>query len=73
MNLSDVLNDPPNPHEDAQGRFMVMGLTEAALRFIYENVNDRSNTLETGCGLSTRGFCSKGFATHSHRPRAERI
>ncbi|MCM3903810.1 MAG: class I SAM-dependent methyltransferase [Pyrinomonadaceae bacterium] len=55
MNLSDVLNDPPRPHEG-----MVMGLTEAALTFIYENINDRCNTLETGCGLSTVVFALTG-------------
>jgi len=60
MNLSDVLNDPPKPHKDAQGGFMVMGLTEAALRFIYENVDDQSATLETGCGLSTAVFALTG-------------
>lgn len=60
MNLNDVLNDPPKPHVDAQGGCMVMGLNEAALRFIYENVDDRSNTLETGCGLSTAVFALTG-------------
>jgi predicted O-methyltransferase YrrM len=60
MNLNDVLNDPPKPHEDAQGRSMVMGLTEGALNFIYENVNSRSTTLETGCGLSTAVFALTG-------------
>ena len=55
MNLNDVLNDPPRPHEG-----MVMGLTEAALKFIYENINDQSNTLETGCGLSTVVFALTG-------------
>lgn len=55
MNLNDVLNDPPRPHEG-----MVMGLTEAALTFIYENINDQCNTLETGCGLSTVVFALTG-------------
>src|SRR5882724_5531447 len=55
MNLSDVLNDPPKPHEG-----MFMGLTEAALTFIYENINDQCNTLETGCGLSTAVFALTG-------------
>jgi hypothetical protein len=56
MNLSDVLNDPPKPHEDGQGGFMVMGLTEPAIKFIYENIDESSATLETGCGLSTAVF-----------------
>jgi predicted O-methyltransferase YrrM len=55
MNLNDVLNDPPNPHEGN-----VMGLTEAALAFIYENISDGCNTLETGCGLSTVVFALTG-------------
>src|SRR6476469_8010995 len=55
MNLNDVLNDPPNPHVGN-----VMGLTEAALVFIYENINVECNTLETGCGLSTVVFALKG-------------
>ena len=55
MNLKDVLDDPPRPHER-----MVMGLTEEALQFIDEHVNDRCNTLETGCGLSTVVFALTG-------------
>jgi predicted O-methyltransferase YrrM len=39
---------------------MVMGLTEAALRFIYENVGQSCVTLETGCGLSTVVFAITG-------------
>jgi hypothetical protein len=60
MNLTDILNDPPKPHEDLEGRSMVWGLTEAALEFIYENINDQCTTLETGCGLSTVVFALKG-------------
>lgn len=60
MNFVDLLNDPPKPHEDSDGRFMVMGLTEPALKFIYENVDESWNTLETGCGLSTAVFALKG-------------
>ena len=37
-----------------------MGLTEAALEFIYENINDECKTLETGCGLSTVVFALTG-------------
>jgi len=55
MNLNDVLKDPPRPHEGN-----VMGLTEAALVFIYENVTNECNTLETGCGLSTVTFALTG-------------
>jgi len=38
---------------------MVWGLTEAALKFIYENIDDQCTTLETGCGLSTVVFALK--------------
>lgn len=60
MNLSDLFNDPPKPHEDAQGSSIVWGLTPAALGFIYENIDDRCTTLETGCGMSTVVFALKG-------------
>jgi predicted O-methyltransferase YrrM len=60
MNLTDVLNDPPKPHKDSEGGCVVWGLTEAALKFIYENINDQCVTLETGCGLSTVVFALKG-------------
>lgn len=59
MNLNDVLNAPPLPHEDSKGGHMVMGLTERALRFIDEHVDESSATLETGCGLSTAVFALK--------------
>lgn len=55
MNLTDVFNDPPRPHEG-----IVMGLTEAAVSFIYNNVDDNCRTLETGCGLSTVAFALRG-------------
>lgn len=60
MNLNDVLSDPPKPHRDREGELMVWGLTEAALKFIYENIDEQCATLETGCGLSTVAFALKG-------------
>lgn len=60
MNLNDLFNDPPKPHEDADGRSIVWGLTNAALGFIYENIDDQCTTLETGCGMSTVVFALKG-------------
>ncbi|MDQ2974212.1 MAG: class I SAM-dependent methyltransferase [Acidobacteriota bacterium] len=60
MELTEVLNNPPKPHPDAQGGFMVMGLIEPALKFIYENVDESCTTLETGCGLSTVVFALTG-------------
>src|SRR5262245_6844522 len=60
MNLAEVLNDPPKPHQDGEGEWIVWGLNEEALRFIYENVQDDWVTLETGCGLSTVAFALKG-------------
>jgi predicted O-methyltransferase YrrM len=60
MTLGDILSDPPKPHKDSQGGFMVMGLTESALTFIYNNIGESCVTLETGCGLSTVVFAVKG-------------
>jgi len=60
MDLNEVLADPPKPHGDSRGGFMVMGLTEPALKFIYENVDQSCVTLETGCGLSTVVFALTG-------------
>lgn len=60
MDLAGLLNDPPLPHRDEEGGFMVMGLAEEALKFIDENVDASSATLETGCGLSTALFALKG-------------
>jgi predicted O-methyltransferase YrrM len=60
MNLAELLNDPPKPHQGPAGGWIVWGLTEEALRFIYENVNEQWVTLETGCGLSTVVFALKG-------------
>ena len=60
MNVDDLLKDPPKPHEDGQGKSIVWGLTEAALYFIHENINERCATLETGCGMSTVVFALTG-------------
>src|SRR5258705_12278408 len=60
MTLGDILSDPPKPHKDSQGGFMVMGLTESALTFIYNNIGESCVTLETGCALSTVVFAVKG-------------
>src|SRR5438105_11489262 len=60
MTLADILNDPPKPHKDSKGRFMVMGLTEPTLSFILDNISESCLTLETGCGLSTVVFALTG-------------
>ncbi|MCA1632221.1 MAG: class I SAM-dependent methyltransferase [Acidobacteria bacterium] len=59
MNLDQVLNDPPKPHNEA-GQLIVMGLTTDGLRFIRDNADQSSATLETGCGLSTVAFALTG-------------
>jgi predicted O-methyltransferase YrrM len=60
MNLTDILNDPPKPHKGAEDQYIVMGLTTDALKFIYDNVDQTSATLETGSGLSTIAFALTG-------------
>ncbi|HEX8181188.1 MAG TPA: class I SAM-dependent methyltransferase [Pyrinomonadaceae bacterium] len=58
--LADILNDPPAPHVNAQGENFLMGLTESALRFLNETVDQSSVTLETGSGISTIVFALAG-------------
>lgn len=56
MDLTQIIQNPPSPHIDAKGQFYSMGLPEKVLRFIEQQIDESSNTLETGCGLSTVMF-----------------
>ena len=60
MDLTAMLEDPPQAHEDGAGNYFEMGLTKEVLRFIGERVDNSSHTLETGCGLSTVLFALSG-------------
>lgn len=62
MKLKDLLDDPPSVHP-FKGQLIVWGLPGAALEFIDAHVTERSQTLETGAGLSTVLFALKG-ASH---------
>lgn len=60
MNLKQVLADPPAPHKDSSGQFFLMGLSEEVLSFVSERLNSDSQTVETGCGISTVMFALTG-------------
>ena len=53
MDLGQIISNPPAPHRNGTGPYFSLPLTEEVLRFIGDQVNDASHTLETGCGLST--------------------
>lgn len=60
MNLAQIIENPPTPHQDATGQYVLWGLTKEVLNFISEHVGPSSHTLETGCGLSTVVFAFLG-------------
>lgn len=60
MNLTEILQNPPNPHRDRAGKYYSMGLPENVLRFIAQRIDESASTLETGCGLSTVMFALSG-------------
>ncbi len=76
MNLQDILNQPPQLHQDGSGESVSWGLVEEVLRFIDARVTADWATLETGAGLSTILFALKG-AAHTcvtpNSPEVERI
>ena len=57
MKLQELLADPPKLH---LGGSTSWGLAEDVLTFINDHVGASSRTLETGAGLSTILFASKG-------------
>jgi Methyltransferase domain len=59
IELDKILSDPPRIHESG-GHLVSWALSVEALKFIYDNIDDSSNTLETGCGLSTVVFALTG-------------
>ena len=56
MDLKTFLKDPPKLHCDVSGNQISWGLEDGILEFIYNRVNSKSITLETGAGLSTVVF-----------------
>lgn len=60
MDLKTLLNDPPKVNEIGNNKLVSWFLPRQVLDFIDANVNEHSNTLETGCGLSTIVFAMRG-------------
>jgi len=60
LNLAQIIENPPAPHRDVSGEYVLWGLGSEVLYFISEHVDDSSRTLETGCGLSTVVFAFLG-------------
>jgi hypothetical protein len=58
--LSGLIADPPELHDDLEGNRASWSLSRAALEFIDSAVSDASATLETGEGVSTLLFALKG-------------
>jgi hypothetical protein len=76
VNLTEVIQNPPSPHRDDQGKYYSMGLPETVLRFIEQRIDKSANTLETGCGLSTVMFALSGshhICINPSLPEIERI
>ena len=59
MTLQELLDDSPPLHRVAPHIGTSFQLSDQALRFIDQNVNNTSNTLETGAGISTVLFAMK--------------
>jgi hypothetical protein len=53
MNLKQILQNPPDAHKNSNGQYYSMGIPEKVLSFVSDHIDQTSNTLETGCGLST--------------------
>lgn len=53
MNLQDLLNNSPQLHKFESGELTSWKLSDEVLSFIDKHVDESSNTLETGAGIST--------------------
>ena len=59
MDLNELLNSNIKLHRRHNGEEVTYGACNQVLEFIYEHVNNSSNTLETGAGISTIIFSMK--------------
>jgi hypothetical protein len=60
MDLNSLLDNPPKINEVGDHKLVCWLLPRPVLDFINARVNERSITLETGCGLSTIVFAMGG-------------
>jgi hypothetical protein len=72
MDLQSLLVDEPGVHEH-RGRLFSYGLPRPVLEFIDRHVDERSKTIETGAGLSTILFATKGASHICICPAEEEI
>jgi hypothetical protein len=72
MDLKALLNDPPKVHEYGD-QLIHWLLPRQVLDFMDTHVNENSNTLETGCGLSTTVFAMKGGSHICITPSQEEV
>jgi hypothetical protein len=72
MDLKALLDDPPKVHEH-EGQLVLWGLPRSVLDFVDAHVTERSNTLETGAGLSTILFALKGGSHICITPSQEEV
>jgi len=59
ITLQDLLEDPPRLHRVGSEIAISYQLSDQALQFIDQHVNEASHTLETGAGISTVLFAMK--------------
>lgn len=69
--LQHLLSLSPVLHRTGDGEATSYGLIDEALRYIDEHVGERSQTIETGAGLSTLLFVMKGAFHTSIMPDQE--
>ena len=60
MDLAEIIQEGPRLHMTKSGELITWEISHELKEFLYENVTEQWNTLETGAGISTLIFSIKG-------------